>query len=99
MQRGANSLVGKNIPLTDCLSQHPIAYGDVTETERERDESEAEEDYVINPIYGLYNFIRTNGSTTQYPDGRHRRRKLTNYRTTDTHMNETKIVIPLKRML
>ena len=49
----------KNIPMTDYLSRHPIAYGDITKTEREsneRDESEAEGEYVINQIYGLYNF-------------------------------------------
>ena len=55
---------GKNIPLTDYLSRHPIAYGDVTETGRENnehDEIDAEEEYGL----GLFDFNRTDGSITQ----------------------------------
>ena len=60
---------GKNVLLTDYLSRHPIAYGDAIETEREsnqRDETEVEEEFLINQIYGLFNFNRTNGSITPY---------------------------------
>ena len=57
---------GKNIPLTDYLSRHPIIHEHETETPREGDESEAEEEFVINHIYGLFEFNRTNGSITQH---------------------------------
>ena len=62
---------GKNIPLTDYLSRHPIIHKHETETPLEGDESEAEEEFVINRIYGLFEFNRTNGSITQ-----HMRRQL-----------------------
>ena len=57
---------GKNIPLTDYLSRHPIIHEHETETPHEGDESEAEEEFVINQIYGLFEFNRTNGSITQH---------------------------------
>ena len=37
-----------------------------TEKKNEFDETEDGEDYVINQIFGLFNFSRTNGSITQY---------------------------------
>ena len=63
---------GKNIPLTDYLSRHPIIHEHETETPCESEEREAEEEIVINQIYGLFEFNRTNGSITQ-----HIRRPLT----------------------
>ena len=56
---------GKNIPLTDYLSRHPIGHDSGTETSYAHDEKEAKEDFVINQIYGLFEFNRTNGSITQ----------------------------------
>ena len=53
---------GKTIPLTDYRDDYRC--GDASETEREdneRDETEAEEEYVITQRYGLFNFNRTKG--------------------------------------
>ena len=57
---------GKNIPLTDYLSRHPILTEYQAETSCENEETEAEEEFVINQIYGLFEFNRTNGSITQH---------------------------------
>ena len=57
---------GKNIPLTDYLSRHPIAHEHEAEAPRENEEREAEEEFVINQIYGLFEFNRANGSITQH---------------------------------
>ena len=57
---------GKNIPLTDYLSRHPILTERQVETSCENEEKEAEEEFVINQIYGLFEFNRTNGSITQH---------------------------------
>ena len=57
---------GKNIPLTDYLSRHPILTERHAETPCENEEKEAEEEFVINQIYGLFEFNRTNGSITQH---------------------------------
>ena len=57
---------GKNIPLTDYLSRHPIFTEYQAETSCENEEKEAEEEFVINQIYGLFEFNRTNGSITQH---------------------------------
>ena len=57
---------GKNFPLTDYLSRHPILTEHQAETSCENEEKEAEEEFVINQIYGLFEFNRTNGSITQH---------------------------------
>ena len=57
---------GKNIPLTDYLSRHPILTEHQAETSCENEEKEAEEEFVINQIYGLFEFNCTNGSITQH---------------------------------
>ena len=57
---------GKKIPLTDYLSRHPILIERQAETSCENEEKEAEEEFVINQIYGLFEFNRTNGSSTQH---------------------------------
>ena len=47
---------GKNIPLADYSSCHPIVPTEITELENKADglnETEAEEEFVINQIYGL----------------------------------------------
>ena len=57
---------GKNIPLPDYLSRHPITHQHEAETPCENEESEAEEEFVINQIYGLFESNRVNGSITQH---------------------------------
>ena len=57
---------GKTIPLTDYLSRHPIVNELGTEELNANEEKEAEEEFVINQIYGLFEFNRTNGSITQH---------------------------------
>ena len=54
--------VGKNIPLADYLSRHPITWTGESETENNANrqgEVEAEEEFKINQIYGLFDFNRT----------------------------------------
>ena len=56
---------GKNIPLTDYLSHHPSTHSDESEVDQKTDRQEkrqAEEDFVINQIYGLFDFNQTVGS-------------------------------------
>ena len=51
---------GKNIPLTDYLSRHPIVSTVENETENNVNgqlEVEAEEEFVINQIHGLFDFF------------------------------------------
>ena len=57
---------GKNIPPMDYLSRHPIIHDNERETQCEQDEKEAEDEFVINQIYGLFEFNRTSASTTRY---------------------------------
>ena len=60
---------GKKIPLTNFLSRHPITYSDESEVDSKtdrREETEAEEEFVINQIYGLFEFNRTVGNKTQF---------------------------------
>ena len=59
---------GKNIPLTECLSRPTITHSDASEVENKtgrQEETEAEEEFVINQVYGLFDFNRTVGSITQ----------------------------------
>ena len=56
---------GKNIPLTDYLSRHPIVNTDESAAENNlsgQNEAESEEEFVINQVHGLFDFIQTNGS-------------------------------------
>ena len=60
---------GKNIPLTEYLSRHPIMYSDESGVDSKtdsREEMEAEEVFVIIQIIGLFEFNRTVGSITQF---------------------------------
>ena len=53
---------GKNIPITDYLSRHPIVPTELTEIENkahEQKEAEAEEEFVVNEIHGLFEFNQT----------------------------------------
>ena len=56
---------GKNIALTDYLSRHPIVSTVENETESSVSrhlKTEAEDEFVINQIHGLFGFIDTNES-------------------------------------
>ena len=60
---------GRNILLTDYLSRHPISNSEESEINDEtlrQEETEAEEEFVINQIYGLFEFNRTIGIITQF---------------------------------
>ena len=62
---------GKNIPLTDYLSRHPIVNTDENATENNfsgQNEAETEEEFVINQIHGLFDFIQTNGSIKRFTE-------------------------------
>ena len=57
------------MPLTDYLSRHPISNSDEFEINNEtirQEETEAYEEFVINQIYGLFEFNRTIGSITLF---------------------------------
>ena len=61
---------GKNIPLTDYISRHPIVNTAENETENDgsgQTEKESEE-FVINQIHGLFDFIQTNGSIKRFTE-------------------------------
>ena len=62
---------GKNIPLTDYLSRHPIVNTNENAAENKysgRNETESEEEFVINQIHGLFDFIQTNGSIKRFAE-------------------------------
>ena len=62
---------GKNIPLTDYLSRHPIVPTEIAELENKADgqnEAEADEEFVINQIYGLFEFNRERGSIKRFTE-------------------------------
>ena len=69
---------GRNIPLTDYLSRHPIISTAESGTENGRNEqreTESEEEFVINQIHGLLEFIQTNGSIKEFAEPTERRVK------------------------
>ena len=78
---------GKNIPLTDYFSRHPIANTAENETETERRETEAEEEFVINQIHGLFDFIQANGSIKEFAE-RNRPRNKTDQSQLSTRKHE-----------
>ena len=60
---------GENIPLTDYLSRHPFAPTEIAELENKADgqnETESDEEFVVNQIYGLFEFNRARGSIKQF---------------------------------
>ena len=62
---------GKNIPLTDCLSRHPIIPTEIADLENKADElteAEAEEEFVINQIYGLLEFNQKRGCIKRFTE-------------------------------
>ena len=62
---------GKNIPLTDYLSRHSIVNTAENKTENDasgQTETESEEEFVINQIHGLFDFIQTNGNIKRFTE-------------------------------
>ena len=62
---------GKNIPLTDYLSRHPIVNTDENAAENSfsgQNETEFEGEFVINQIHGLFDFIQTNGIIKRFAE-------------------------------
>ena len=62
---------GENIPLTDYLSRHPIVNTGENAAENNfsgQNEAESEEEFVINQIHGLFDFIQTNGSIKRFKE-------------------------------
>ena len=60
---------GKNIALTDYSSRHPIVPTEITELENKADgqnEAEADEKFVVNQIYGLFEFNGARGSIKRF---------------------------------
>ena len=60
---------GKNIPLTDYLRRHLIVPTKIAELGNKADgqnETEADEEFVVNQIYGLFEFNRARGSIKQF---------------------------------
>ena len=58
---------GKNIPLTDYLSRHSIVPTEFTELENKMDrQNEAEEEFGVNQIYGLFEFNQTRGTIKRF---------------------------------
>ena len=62
---------GKNIQMTEYLSRHPIIPTEIAELENKADgltEAEAEEEFVINQIYGLLEFNQKRGSVKRFTE-------------------------------
>ena len=97
----SNTRPVKNIPLTDYLSRHPIIPSEIAELENKADgltEAEAEEEFVINQIYGLLEFNQKRGSIKRFTERNEttRHKNSTNHNATLTHANEIKILIRSK---
>ena len=70
---------GKNIPLMDYLSRHPIVPTKIAELENKadgQDDAEADEEFVINQIYGLFEFNRERGSMKRFTEPLNTRENL-----------------------
>ena len=70
---------GKNIPLTDYRRRHLIAPTEIAELENKadgRNEAEANEEFVVNQIYGLFEFNRERGSIKRFPEQLNARENL-----------------------
>ena len=70
---------GKNYPLTDYLSRHPIVNTAENETENDvsgQTETESEEEVVINQIHGLFDFIQLNGSIKRFTNEQNRDKNI-----------------------
>ena len=65
------STAGKNIPLTDYLSRHPIVRTKIVELENKADgknEAEADEEFIDNQRYGLFEFNQARGSIKRFTE-------------------------------
>ena len=90
---------GKNIPLTDYLSRHPIVPTDIAELENKADgqnETEADEEFVVNQIYGLFEFNRARGSIKHFSKQTTERENFDKSQHSKTYANEFQILICLK---
>ena len=70
---------GKNIALTVYLTRHPIVNTAENETENYKSgqtETESGEEFVINKIHGLFDFIQTNGSIKRFTERTKPRQKI-----------------------
>ena len=82
---------GKNIPLTDYLSRHPIALTEIAELGTKADgqnEAEADEEFVVNQIYGLFEFNRERGSIKRFTEQLNTRENFTNHSAIKTYVNK-----------
>ena len=62
---------GENIPLADYLSRHPIGPTEIAELENKADgknETEADEEFVVIQIFGLFEFNRARGSIKRFTE-------------------------------
>ena len=62
---------GKIIPLTDYLSRHPIVPTEIAELENKADgqrEAEADEEFVVNQLYGLFEFNQARESIKRFTE-------------------------------
>ena len=89
---------GKNIPLTDYLSRHPIAHDSGTETSCAHDEKEAEEEFVISIRYTAYlrSIARTEVLRNASTD-RHQYQNPTNHGTVYKRVNKLRTDIQFKQ--
>ena len=86
---------GKVIPLTDYLSRHPIVPNEITDLENKADrlnKTEAEGEFVINQIYGLFEFNQTRRSIKRFTEQATTRKNLGQSQSDKTHVNEMKIL-------
>ena len=87
---------GKNIPLTDYLSRHPIVNTGENATENNfsgQNEAESEEEFVIIQIHGLIDFIQTNGSIKRFTERTKTKQKPTNHSAVHASVNKINILI------
>ena len=81
---------GKNIPLTDYLSRHPIIPTEIAELQNKADgltKAEAEEEFVVNQIYGLLEFNQKRGSIKRFTE-RNDTTKIFNQSQSDSNIRE-----------
>ena len=82
---------GKNIPLTDYLSRHQIVNTGANAAENNfsgQNETESEEEFVINQIHGLFDFIQTNGSIKRFTERTKSKKKPTNHSAAHASVNK-----------
>ena len=91
---------GKNIPLTDYLSRHPIVPTESVELENKaggQSKAEADEEFVANEIYALFEFNQARGSIKRFTEqatarenlDQSQRNKNIREQISDTHLLKT----------